>query len=69
MTWKLMDLLPPLLPLEEFLPLCQYLQNDEAGFKRYQLCGKIADIFDQYLVYRPDWIEAWDRSEAVPAPL
>jgi exodeoxyribonuclease V gamma subunit len=69
MTWKLMDLLPPLLPLEEFLPLRQYLQDDEAGFKRYQLCGKIADIFDQYLVYRPDWIEAWDRSEAVPAPL
>ncbi|WP_020679932.1 exodeoxyribonuclease V subunit gamma [Marinobacterium rhizophilum] len=69
MTWKLMELLPPLLEQDEFLLLRQYLEADEAGFKRYQLCGKIADIFDQYLVYRPDWIEAWDRSEPVPAPL
>ncbi len=69
MTWKLMELLPPLLEQDEFLPLRHYLDADDGGFKRYQLCGKIADIFDQYLVYRPDWIEAWDRGEAVPAPL
>ncbi|UTW13824.1 exodeoxyribonuclease V subunit gamma [Marinobacterium rhizophilum] len=69
MTWKLMELLPPLLPQDEFLPLRHYLEADETGFKRYQLCGKIADIFDQYLVYRPDWIEAWDRGEPEPAPL
>lgn len=29
-------------------------------FKLYQLAGKIADLFDQYLVYRPDWIAAWE---------
>jgi exodeoxyribonuclease V gamma subunit len=69
MTWKLMGLLPELLEQDAFEPLRHYLDQDEGGFKRYQLCGKIADIFDQYLVYRPDWIEAWDRGEAVPAPL
>ncbi|PTA50380.1 exodeoxyribonuclease V subunit gamma [Shewanella morhuae] len=31
--------------------------------KLYQLCGRIADIFDQYLVYRPDWILAWEQNE------
>ncbi|QYK07417.1 exodeoxyribonuclease V subunit gamma [Shewanella mangrovisoli] len=31
--------------------------------KLYQLCGRIADIFDQYLVYRPDWIAAWKANE------
>ncbi len=31
--------------------------------KLYQLCGRIADIFDQYLVYRPDWIAAWEANE------
>lgn len=30
--------------------------------KLYQLCGRIADIFDQYLVYRPDWILAWEQN-------
>lgn len=28
----------------------------------YQLCGKMAELFDQYLVYRPQWIAAWDKN-------
>ena len=36
--------------------------------KLYQLCGQIADIFDQYLVYRPDWITAWEASEPTLPP-
>lgn len=34
----------------------------ENDIKLYQLCGRIADIFDQYLVYRPDWILAWEQT-------
>ena len=30
--------------------------------KLYQLCARIADIFDQYLVYRPDWILEWEST-------
>ncbi len=69
MTWKLVGLLPELLHKVEFVPLRHYLEQDESGFKRYQLCSKIADIFDQYLVYRPDWIAAWDRGDALPESL
>ncbi|WP_379907466.1 exodeoxyribonuclease V subunit gamma [Marinobacterium aestuariivivens] len=69
MCWKLMDILPQHLETPEFAPLRHYLEQDETGFKRYQLCGKIADIFDQYLVYRPDWIDAWSRGEAIGDPL
>ncbi|MDR8524083.1 exodeoxyribonuclease V subunit gamma [Shewanella fidelis] len=36
--------------------------------KLYQLCGQIADIFDQYLVYRPDWINAWEALEPTLPP-
>ncbi|MCK8045227.1 exodeoxyribonuclease V subunit gamma [Shewanella sp. 1CM18E] len=36
--------------------------------KLYQLCGQIADIFDQYLVYRPDWITAWEANEPTLPP-
>ena len=27
----------------------------------YQLAGQLADIFDQYLVYRPQWIDTWQN--------
>ncbi len=62
MTWKLMALLPSLLSQTEFVPLAQYLA-DEGPLKLYQLAGRIADVFDQYLVYRPDWILAWENNE------
>lgn len=61
MSWKLMKLLPDLLSQEPFSPLRSYLAEDQDHYRLYQLCNKIADIFDQYLVYRPDWIEDWEQ--------
>ncbi|CAH0526742.1 exodeoxyribonuclease V subunit gamma [Vibrio hippocampi] len=65
LTWKIMHLLPSHLKNEVFAPLTQYLQDDEDGAKCYQLAEKIADIFDGYLVYRPEWILAWESGEQV----
>ncbi|EKY33931.1 exodeoxyribonuclease V subunit gamma [Vibrio cholerae] len=65
MSWRLMELLPKLLDREEFQPLQRYLQDDEDDSKRFQLAEKIADIFDGYLVYRPDWILSWEAGEEV----
>ncbi|MBV7315078.1 exodeoxyribonuclease V subunit gamma [Shewanella sp. NIFS-20-20] len=67
MTWKLMALLPQLLSHHDFAPLRHYLGEDNP-LKLYQLCGRIADIFDQYLVYRPDWILAWEQHELEAQP-
>ncbi|MBY4678198.1 exodeoxyribonuclease V subunit gamma [Marinobacterium arenosum] len=61
MSWKLMELLPQQLDDPAFAPLRQYLEDDDQGVKRYQLAAKVADIFDQYLMYRPDWIEDWQQ--------
>nr|WP_086939279.1 exodeoxyribonuclease V subunit gamma [Thaumasiovibrio occultus] len=66
MVWKLTTLLPELIEHPDFLPLANYLSDDVDGLRTYQLAGKIADIFDQYLVYRPDWIAAWEKGETVP---
>ncbi len=66
MTWLLVRLLPDYLPHTEFLPLQQYLRGDDDGYKLYQLSAKVADIFDQYLVYRPDWIAAWEAGDSLP---
>ena len=61
MTWHIMQLLPECLNDPDFSALQHYLENDDECRKRYQLSQKIADIFDQYLVYRPEWIDKWDE--------
>ncbi|GIU15969.1 MULTISPECIES: exodeoxyribonuclease V subunit gamma [unclassified Shewanella] len=43
-------------------------EGEQNPLKLYQLCGQIADIFDQYLVYRPDWITAWEANEPTLPP-
>ncbi|WP_340678983.1 exodeoxyribonuclease V subunit gamma [Paraglaciecola sp.] len=64
MTWKLMSLLPTMLAQAEFSAIAAYL-NQAPMLKLYQLAHKIADIYDQYLVYRPEWILAWENNEAL----
>ena len=62
MAWQIIKLLPSYLDDEAFSELSHYL-NDNEPLKLYQLAYKIADIFDQYLVYRPQWIEAWQDED------
>lgn len=59
MLWKIFDLLPQLTG-EEFAPLCAYLGRATDPRKRYQLAQKLAWSFDQYLIFRPDMILAWE---------
>lgn len=59
MAWKLFTILPRYLDNPQFAALNAYLVGDDDGFKVWQLCEKIADVFDQYLMYRPDWIINW----------
>jgi exodeoxyribonuclease V gamma subunit len=62
MTWKLMSILPTMLEQQEFAAIKQYL-SDAQPLKLYQLAGKIADVYDQYLVYRPEWILHWEAGQ------
>jgi exodeoxyribonuclease V gamma subunit len=59
LTWRLLQLLPSLLKENCFAPLAQYLSDDHDLRKRYQLACHLADLFDQYQVYRADWLEDW----------
>ena len=64
MVWKLMELLPALAEQEVCAPIAQYLMHPDAQaslLKRYQLAHNIADTFDQYLIYRPHWLLAWEE--------
>ncbi|MDR0217357.1 MAG: exodeoxyribonuclease V subunit gamma [Enterobacteriaceae bacterium] len=65
MKWKLMTLLPDLLTEPEFVALRHYLDQDSDKRKIHQLAGRVADLFDQYLVYRPQWLESWENGQLI----
>ncbi|SQJ59291.1 exodeoxyribonuclease V subunit gamma [Escherichia coli] len=65
MSWKLMTLLPQLLEREDFTLLRHYLTDDSDKRKLFQLSSKAADLFDQYLVYRPEWLAQWETGHLV----
>lgn len=76
MSWQLMTILPALLDRPAFAPLAAYLGGDDAEslqdpeqVRLWQLCQKVADLFDQYLVYRPDWIARWEQGEGLSQEL
>jgi exodeoxyribonuclease V gamma subunit len=64
MSWHIMAILPGLLADAQFAPLQNFLSGQQhEQLHRYQLAYRIADVYDQYLVYRPDWILAWEQGE------
>ncbi|WP_191922401.1 exodeoxyribonuclease V subunit gamma [Pantoea agglomerans] len=65
MGWKLMHRLPEMLKHEEFASLRHYLHDDGDKRKLFQLSSRVADLFDQYLVYRADWLNSWERGETI----
>jgi exodeoxyribonuclease V gamma subunit len=58
LTWRLMRLLPTLLQDPAFAPLRHFLGDGEPE-RRLQLAERLADLFDQYQVYRADWLADW----------
>ena len=61
LTWRIMDLLPECLHAQGFEAIEGYLAREPDDLKWYQLSRRLADLFDQYLVYRPDWIQGWEE--------
>ena len=63
LRWQLLNLLPEVLDDPRFAPLARYLEDDPDTRKRYQLAERIADLFDQYQVYRADWLNVWESGK------
>ncbi|KKW66904.1 hypothetical protein AAV94_13950 [Lampropedia cohaerens] len=68
MLWRLMRLLPQAIGPEHgasspWRPLHAMLGANPAPLECYRLAVRIADLFDQYQVYRPDWLLAWEQGE------
>ena len=54
-----MRLLPVVCEQQGFEPLKRFLSGSQSEQKRFQLASNVADLFDQYQVYRADWLAGW----------
>ena len=61
MTWKIRRLLPECIKGPGFEDLKAYLGHSGGDLKTFQLSERIADTFDQYLLFRPEMILRWER--------
>ncbi len=65
LRWRLMNLIPGREADPVFRPLMHFLGNDPDQRKRFQLAERLADLYDQYQVYRPHWLSAWAEGQDV----
>jgi exodeoxyribonuclease V gamma subunit len=72
LTWRIYRLLADLEQLADgdeqgawLAPLQGFLHVDDDLRRRYQLAERLADLYDQYQVYRADWLDAWARGDDV----
>ena len=63
MTWKVIKALPNNLKKKGFESLRNYLSEEVADLKLFQLSQRVADLFDQYLLFRPDMVLGWEEGE------
>ena len=61
LTWRLMHLLPALADEPVFAPVAAFLGPGADATRRLQLARRLADLFDQYQVYRSHWLQDWLR--------
>ncbi len=61
--WSIAALLPSLIVREKFAELKRYLEGENALARRLELADRIAQIFDQYAVYRPELVRSFLNGE------
>ncbi len=63
LTWLLYKILGEPTFTRRFAAVAAYYNDGyDRDIKRFALAEKTADLFDQYQIYRPDWIEDWNNS-------
>jgi exodeoxyribonuclease V gamma subunit len=64
LTWRVADLLPRFLGDHRFALVAQYLvAADDRSRRLVTLSARIAQHFEDYQIYRPDLLFAWERGE------
>ncbi len=65
LAWRIMDVLPGFAGKPGFETLTSYLENDRRGVRGFQFSSRLAEVFDGYMVYRPDMLLAWQEGRLV----
>ncbi len=63
MAWKVMKALPFNLKKKGFESLRNYLSEGAADLKLFQLSQRVADLYDQYLLFRPEMVLGWEKGQ------
>jgi len=68
MTWTLMKVLSEGEKEKIFTLLYEYIEVESpemSEMRRWKLARRIADVYDQYLTYRPEMIQSWEKRKPV----
>jgi len=65
LAWQIMKIIPDCLAEPEFSVLQNYLQGLRRPLKQLQLSLRIADLYDQYLLFRPEMVLGWEQGKEV----
>lgn len=60
LLWPILAELPALLKTPPFIELRRFVDRDDTGRHLFQLAHRIAHVFDQYPVFRPEMVLGWD---------
>jgi exodeoxyribonuclease V gamma subunit len=66
LAFRIMAILPGFLDRPDFAELRTSLAEDRHQLKLFQLSGRLADLFDQYAVFRPDMLLRWEQGRVEP---
>jgi exodeoxyribonuclease V gamma subunit len=66
-VWHLMDILSEHIEDPKLEKVRQYLKTDD-GLKLYQFAHEVADLFDQYSLYRPEMVLDWETKDTTVQP-
>ena len=61
LTWRIAARLPGLLARPGFGQIAGYLGDGNDDRRLLQISGVLADLFDQYVIFRPEMILNWDK--------
>lgn len=53
----------------DYAPLARHLEAADGDWRLIQLAHAIANVFDQYITYRPDWVRHWELEDGQPPEL
>lgn len=61
MTWRIASILPEMSEKPGFEQISHYLGDQKDDRRLMQLSRSLADVFDQYTIFRPEMIIEWDQ--------